>query len=1333
MEYCWMLLVCLIYFHDAFMRASAARKIKTAHAEGDIILGALFPIHNQPSVKSAFTRQCGDIWTQYGIHRIETFFMVIDEINASNDILPNITLGYDIRDSCWYSPIALENSIDFIKNSIASQETLNSNVSSNSSCGNRGQPIAALIGPGSSSVTIQVANLLQLFRVPQIGYSATSQDLSSRDFFEYFLRVVPSDAQQARALLDMVLNHNWTYVSTVATLGNYGQSGMQTFKKMANEIEGFCIADSIQIANNAELDDYIEAIEKLYEDKNAKVVVCFCEGRTVKSLFRAIKVKGIKNHFVIVGSDGWNVRPEVVRGVEEYAQGSFSIRLHSPPVVRFDKRFMSLRPFNNSRNPWFQEYWQYSFNCSIKGPDFMEKFRNKSCTGHEDRSACYVPDAKLGFVVNAIWTLALGLHSVQQTVCKGKIGTCPGLLPINGTILKEHLMNVSFTTYTGEVLTFDSHGDPPGRYDIMNFRPIRLENGTVKYIYREVGQWDRRNLTMNRSAIYWHRNGEGVVSVCSRPCPKGQVKVINQAKPCCWDCNPCKDDEYLVDESTCRPCSKGWWPTKDLTACVMIPIEHIQWTETQSVIAMVFSCIGIFTTVCIIVCFLRHNDTPVVKASTRELTYIILIGLIISYATTYVLIAKPSITTCYISRILPGFSFSLIFGALVTKTNRIARILAGSKKKIMTRKPRFMSSSAQVVITCIIIGVECAVITIMLVLEPADSMLQYPGKKRVRLVCNTTKMGIIVPLGFDVILIALCTLYAIRTRNVPENFNEAKFIGFTMYTTCIIWLAFVPIYFGSDNQVITMCIAISLSATVALVLLFFPKVYIILCQPEKNNRSAFTTSRDIRCHIGSQLSYGNRSYDNSNDSVERQDKTFEDTAISFWKTKSILDKWREKTGKGGKVSFKSEMQQGHHHNKSSPFIKGSSSEQNVFRLSPKICNRPRFDGIPLHDIPGAGHQRTPGLQISGSPRPVIRTSVDREFNDLNVPTPYRSRSVSPKIRAHRNDMSCQTDDSLFESYYLSNASLRKRHSAKHAEPTSSWTDDTSTGGRSKQRLNSSVTSSKASLRVHPPPVSETEPQILINSPGLKTPETYHSEHHPLLREHGLFDSDLDDIEDDGSRRNSAAICDDFFYDSFFDPPPAPIDFQDRPTKGPIRIKAFPNSPTRYLKTNGPQILPERRQSSPRPSASNATSSPSHGLVLPNKHSNKDIASSRSPSLSLRSTRSSKIMDNTSTNSRVAEIESVSPVPITTRVTVADQVPAMPSTLPLRHLPIRPRPDTMLSTDSDMTETPPQSADEMSLNDLRLLEEEEQSVEQFGEYLQTKGIKLDLSSVQSSDV
>lgn len=297
-------------------------------------------------------------------------------------------------------------------------------------------------------------------------------------------------------------------------------------------------------------------------------------------------------------------------------------------------------------------------------------------------------------------------------------------------------------------------------------------------------------------------------------------------------------------------------------ACRRLPIEYMSWADSEAMISLAIASFGIFVTLWISVIFMRHHNTPVVKASTRELMYIIMIGILIAYSCNFVLVAKPTIVTCYFTRILPGLSFAMVYGALVTKTNRIARILEGTKK-IITKKPRFMSASSQVIITCILVGIECAVITVMLIIEPADYKLDYPATRRVRLICNTTTLGIVVPLGFDLILIFMCTLYAVKTRNLPENFNEAKFIGFTMYTTCVIWLGFFAIYFGSDPKVFTLSIAISLSASVSLVLLFFPKVYVIVWAPEKNTRSAFTTSKDVRCHFGS-MSYN---------SVDKMDAT----------------------------------------------------------------------------------------------------------------------------------------------------------------------------------------------------------------------------------------------------------------------------------------------------------------------------------------------------------------------------------------------------------------------------------------------------------------------------
>ncbi len=244
------------------------------------------------------------------------------------------------------------------------------------------------------------------------------------------------------------------------------------------------------------------------------------------------------------------------------------------------------------------------------------------------------------------------------------------------------------------------------------------------------------------------------------------------------------------------------------------------------------------------------------KSTTRELSYIILTGAFLCYFSSAFFVGKPHLLTCTGTRTIPGVALSMIFGALSTKTNRIARILAGTKK-IITKKPKFVSVTAQVAITCSLVLGEFIASLVLLYMGPPTGEVIYPSRKSAKLICGTSEEGgwkhdtvLIASLAPNMLLIIMCTFYAIKTRNLPENFNEAKFIGFCMYTTCIIWVGFLAVYFTSDLKAITACVSIDLSATVALVLLFVPRVYIMLFHPEKNVRSAFTTSKEVRCHIG---------------------------------------------------------------------------------------------------------------------------------------------------------------------------------------------------------------------------------------------------------------------------------------------------------------------------------------------------------------------------------------------------------------------------------------------------------------------------------------------------
>ncbi|XP_051501453.1 metabotropic glutamate receptor 1-like isoform X1 [Myxocyprinus asiaticus] len=837
---------------SAVQRAAAAAR-SVARMDGDVIIGALFSVHHQPSAERVAERKCGDVREQYGIQRVEAMFYTLDRINADTKLLPNITLGCEIRDSCWHSSVALEQSIEFIRDSLISirddkdgSKWCIDGTPSNQPPPSK-KPIAGVIGPGSSSVAIQVQNLLQLFNIPQIAYSATSIDLSDKTLFKYFLRVVPSDTLQARAMLDIVKHYNWTYVSAVHTEGNYGESGMEAFKELAAE-EGLCIAHSDKIYSNAGEKQFDRLLKKLRERlPKARVVVCFCEGMTVRGLLMAMRRRGVSGEFQLIGSDGWADRDEVVEGYEQEADSGITMKLQTEEVQSFNDYFLKLRLDTNTRNPWFAEFWQYRFQCRIPGHPQENHNYQKICTGNESLKDNYVQDSKMGFVINAIYAMAYGLHDMHRELCPDHPGLCEAMDPIDGSKLLDYLLKTSFTGVSGEEIYFDENGDSPGRYDIMNLQYVE-ELGRHDYI--NVGSWHKGLLSISDYKLMTNRT-EMVRSVCSEPCSKGQIKVIRKGEvSCCWICTTCKDNEYVQDEFTCRACELGWWPDDELAECMPLPLRYLEWSSVESIIAVVFSCLGILVTLFVTLIFIQYRDTPVVKSSSRELCYIILAGIFLGYICPFTLIAHPTVISCYLQRLLVGLSSAMCYSALVTKTNRIARILAGSKKKICTRKPRFMSAWAQVVIAFVLISMQLALEVTLIVLEPPEPVKSYPSIREVYLICNTSTVGMVAPLGYNGLLIMSCTYYAFKTRNVPANFNEAKYIAFTMYTTCIIWLAFVPIYFGSNYKIITTSFSVSLSVTVALGCMFTPKMYIIIAKPERNVRSAFTTSDVVRMHVG---------------------------------------------------------------------------------------------------------------------------------------------------------------------------------------------------------------------------------------------------------------------------------------------------------------------------------------------------------------------------------------------------------------------------------------------------------------------------------------------------
>ncbi|XP_053982400.1 metabotropic glutamate receptor 8-like [Hylaeus volcanicus] len=837
---------------------------KLIRIDGDVILGGIFPMHEQVS-GSIGQSPCGAVKEEKGMQRLEAMLYVLDEINADNDLLPNTTLGALILDSCSSDTYALDQSMEFVRSYMNQDITEYKCENDKPPTYIPHKPVSGVIGASFSVVSIMVANILRLFKIPQISYASTSTELSDKSRFEYFSRVVPPDNFQAQAMVEIIHLLGWKYVSTVAVEGDYGEKGIASFISLSMEY-GICVAVSEKILRNAKSEDFDKIIDRLGSKHNARGVVLFVDEDNVRKLLQAAVRANRTGHFMWVGSDSWGAKVYPVRDQEFAAEGAITILPYRTSLQDFDNYYLNLRPrvgnecgdqtesnvlhkqlprkTVNCRNVWFREFWSQHHKCSFSANLSTEMTR---CTGTEEL-VDYEQEGLVPFVVDAVYAIAHGVHNLIEEECVNNLGTthylCEKLRPApDGQQLLQHIRNVSFIGRQGTEIKFKADGDAYGFYNIYQYQ--RNEDGRFDYVL--IGTW-KEELTLDINITRW-ATGAGEMhiprSLCSDNCPLGHIR--NFQETCCWSCVACREDAYVFNDS-CHSCGPGQAPDETMTNCIKLTAEVIPWTSPWALVPLIFASIGILSTLFTTAVFIRFNRTPVIMASGRELCYVLLVGILSCYGMSFVILSRPTTWNCTYLRIGLGLCLSICYSAILTKTNRISRIFNQGTKSI--KRPSYTSPKSQVVIAIGITAVQLTGAIVWLIIEPPNTTEIYPYPLSAVLTCRVSTFSLMMSLVYNMFLILMCTLYAFKTRKIPENFNEAKYIGFTMYSTCIVWLAFVPIYFGSNNdykvQIASMCMCINISASVALGCLFTPKVYLVLFQPYKNVRPGHANTGPVQ-------------------------------------------------------------------------------------------------------------------------------------------------------------------------------------------------------------------------------------------------------------------------------------------------------------------------------------------------------------------------------------------------------------------------------------------------------------------------------------------------------
>ncbi|NWZ86243.1 GRM7 protein, partial [Poecile atricapillus] len=330
-------------------------------------------------------------------------------------------------------------------------------------------------------------------QIPQISYASTAPELSDDRRYDFFSRVVPPDSFQAQAMVDIVKALGWNYVSTLASEGNYGEKGVESFMQISREAGGLCIAQSLKIPQDRKDKsiDFDKIIQQLLETPNARAIVIFANDEDIRQILAAAKRADQVGHFLWVGSDTWGSKVSPLLQQEDVAEGAITILPKRATIEGFDTYFTSRTLENNRRNVWFAEYWEENFNCKLTITGSKKEDTDRKCTGNSP-FPCAVPmwepgmvlfqsrtAAECWFVLDGGWN-PLGRNSSPGRMLSPWQRFGRGLV-LGGWILSCFLPPGS----AGTPVMFNKNGDAPGRYDIFQYH----SSNTSTPGYRLVGQW----------------------------------------------------------------------------------------------------------------------------------------------------------------------------------------------------------------------------------------------------------------------------------------------------------------------------------------------------------------------------------------------------------------------------------------------------------------------------------------------------------------------------------------------------------------------------------------------------------------------------------------------------------------------------------------------------------------------------------------------------------------------------------------------------------------------------------------------------------------------------
>ncbi|XP_076002400.1 extracellular calcium-sensing receptor-like [Genypterus blacodes] len=811
--------------------------------QGDISMGGIFPVLTKEIGSiNTFTREPPGVecagFVQRAFRWAQVMIFAIEEINRDATLLPNISLGYRILNSCGSPTTALRAAL-----------TLASGVKENKSTTQCPPPISALIAESGSSLSIAVAETLGPYQVPVVSYFSTCACLSDKSKYPSFFRTIPSDYYQAKALAALVKHFGWQWIGAIQSDNDYGRNGILAFTEEVKKL-GVCIAFVGTVLQSYKTEKILQVVDMI-KRSTVKVILAFVAENDFYALIKEVVKQNITG-IQWIGSEAWITAaelstPEIYRSFA----GTIGYMIKKMAMPKLKPFLENISPYTDPTAAFVGDFWEIMVGCRplLNGKINGTHTKTEICTGTESLTNLEdvffnVTELRVSYnVYNAVYAIAHALH--QLVFCEpvgGKaMKPCLNLSDIQPKQIADYLHQLNFVNHYGDTVFFDEKGNPPASYEMINWQLIdgQVQHVTLGHFLSTINK--DYELSIQEDKVVW-RTGELVPnSVCSNVCPVGSRKARIKGKPiCCFDCIPCADGSIAnsTGSADCTPCPQEYWSNEKKDKCILKTIEFLSYHEPLGIAITVVSLFGVSLSLSTMFVFIHYKETPVIKASNSELSCFLLFSLFTCFLCPLTFIGRPTVWTCMLRHTAFGVTFALCISCVLGKT---IIVVTAFKATIPGNKlaGKFGPSQQRIIVgSCTFIQILICVLWLTLNPPFPDMVFRYSNTKIV-LECNTgSEAAFYAVLGYIGLLAIVCLVLAFLARKLPDNFNEAKFITFSMLIFCAVWITFIPAYVSSPGKfTVAVEIFAILSSTFGLLLsIFAPKCYIILIKPERNTK-----------------------------------------------------------------------------------------------------------------------------------------------------------------------------------------------------------------------------------------------------------------------------------------------------------------------------------------------------------------------------------------------------------------------------------------------------------------------------------------------------------------